>query len=61
MIQKWTRVFGEGQNHAALYSTKHRGTPDFNSKSYSGLTLTESLSAKIFMDFIRFGYDVKLV
>ena len=54
-------MFGEGQNHAALYSTKHRGTPDFNSKSYSGLTLTESLSANIFMDFIRFGYDVKLV
>lgn len=57
MIQKWTRVFNEGEKGASLYSTQFRATPFFGTKG-SGLIMTESMGTDFFRDLIRFGYDI---
>lgn len=60
IVQKWTRIFNEGQKGATLYSTKFRATPNFGTAD-SGLIMTESLGTDFLRDLIRFGYDIKVV
>lgn len=59
MVQKWTRVFNEGEKGASLYQTHFRATPSFES-SGSGLVMTESIGTDFLRDLVRFGYDIKI-